>query len=234
MNQPFEIEFANGQTANTIHVRNFKELPAAVTAIGLKSLRPTSVLVGGAGDMEAFEMSRLRPLFVETLAPLAEALTLAVIDGGTDAGVMQLMGQARREIKASFPLIGVAAMGTVKLPKTNTSAESPKADLEPNHSHFMLVPGGNWGDESPWMSQAATVISGDAYSITLLVNGGDFTRKDVTRSLEVKRPVVVLRGTGRYADEFAQSYFANDLVQVVDVGDGSQKIQSAIKFYFTE
>ena len=66
--------------------------------------------------MSDADMARLRPLFVETLAPLAEALGAFVVDGGTDAGVMRLMGQAHAETGATFPLIGVAVTGMVALP----------------------------------------------------------------------------------------------------------------------
>jgi hypothetical protein len=56
-----------------------------------------------------------------------------VIDGGTDAGVMQLIGRARAASGGRFPLIGVAAEGTVMVPGAGTS--SPDAtELEPNHT----------------------------------------------------------------------------------------------------
>ncbi|MBD2244708.1 hypothetical protein H6G26_14110 [Nostoc sp. FACHB-888] len=46
-------------------------------------------------------------LFTEVLAPIAESLGAYVVDGATDAGVMQLIGEARTYINARFALIGV-------------------------------------------------------------------------------------------------------------------------------
>jgi hypothetical protein len=39
-------------------------------------------------------MSRLQQLFVEAIAPIAQELGVAVVDGGTDAGIMRFIGQA--------------------------------------------------------------------------------------------------------------------------------------------
>ena len=37
-----------------------------------------------------------------------------------------------------------------------------KAKLEPNHSHFLLVPGTEWSDECKWISAIASTIAEDA------------------------------------------------------------------------
>ena len=103
-------------------------------------------------------MNRLFPIFVEVLAPLAEDLGAAIVDGGTDAGVMRLMGQARHETNATFPLVGVSAVGTVVLPGASSSPPDA-APLEPHHTHFILVPGSEWGDESPWLPRVASGLA---------------------------------------------------------------------------
>jgi hypothetical protein len=64
---------------------------------------------------------------------VCEALGACVADGGTYSGVMHLMGQARTETQASFPLGGVAATGTVAL--QGTPLPRPDATLlEPNRA----------------------------------------------------------------------------------------------------
>jgi hypothetical protein len=67
----------------------------------------------------------------------------AIVDGGTDSGVMRVMGRVRDATSASFPLIGVAAMGNVIAP--GIRAQPDAAELEPHHTHFVLVPGAVWG-----------------------------------------------------------------------------------------
>jgi hypothetical protein len=44
--------------------------------------------------------------------------------------------------------------------------------LQKDHTHFILTPGSDWGDEAPWLSRLASVLAGDAPSLTLLINGG--------------------------------------------------------------
>jgi hypothetical protein len=77
------------------------------------------------------------------------------------------------------------------------------AELEPHHTHVVLVPGDSWGDESPWLSEVATVVAGEHPSATLVINGGEITYEDVSHSLAAGRPVIVVAGTGRTADAIA-------------------------------
>jgi hypothetical protein len=114
---------------------------------------------------------------------------------------MQLMGQLRAAAGARFPLVGVAAEGTVIQP--GIPAQPDAAALEPHHTQLILVPGQTWGDESPWLSRVATVIAGGQPSLTLVVNGGQITYDDIGHSLLAGRPVVILAGTGRTADAIA-------------------------------
>ena len=87
-----------------------RQLDRALAALGLDRGRPALVLVGGAGDLP--DDQGLDSLFAEIVA-LSERLRSSVVDGGTDAGIMQLVGKARAAAQAMFPLVGVAAEGTV-------------------------------------------------------------------------------------------------------------------------
>jgi SLOG in TRPM, prokaryote len=122
-----------------------------------------------------------------------------VVDGGTDAGVMRLMGRARAETGAAFPLVGVAAAGTISLP----GVPPPRPDaapLEPNHTHFVLVPGSTWGDEARWLARVASALAAGAPSVTVLVDGGETAWEDAAVSVEAGRPVIAVSGSGRAAD----------------------------------
>lgn len=197
-----KLTFSNQLSAQAIQVHNLVELSEALATIGIHGTRPTLVLVGGASGIGDADKDRLQKLFTEEIAPLAQELGVAVVDGGTDAGVMRFMGQARTQRGGTFPLIGVAALGTVILPDV-APPNSDAAPLEPNHTHFILVPGSNWGDESPWIAQIASVLSQGFSSATIVVNGGEITFRDVSYSVEADRPVVTLDGTGRTADKLA-------------------------------
>jgi hypothetical protein len=204
MERPFELVFSGGSgglTACAIRVHHPSELPIALSSLSLRRPSPVLVLVGGASGLSEADITRLRPLFIEVLAPLVQTFGASVVDGGTDAGVMRLMGRVRFEIGATFPLIGVSAAGTIPMP---TEPSPPgTTPLEPHHTHFVLVPGSEWSDESPWLARVASVLAEGAPSVTVVVNGGETTWEDVTRSVEASRTVVVVSGSGRTADVLA-------------------------------
>jgi len=89
-------------------------LPAALEELGLEPPLKTLVVVGGAERMSADEMTRARPV-IEALGDLAKRVGAVVVDGGTDEGVMRLLGQARARGR-SFPLIGVVVASLAAKP----------------------------------------------------------------------------------------------------------------------
>jgi len=92
----------------------------------------------------------------------------------------------------------------VALPQPNE--QRPRADaaaLDPDHTHFVLVPGERWGDESPWLAAVVGALAGSQPSVTVLVNGGEVALNDVAHSVRAGRPVFVVTGSGRTADLLA-------------------------------
>lgn len=203
MTSPFGLEFPNAGRALAARVTETAELRSVLTALELLPPRPTVVVVGGAGGLDATEMDRLRPLFASGITPVMEKFGAVGVDGGTLAGVMQLFGEVRAT--AAFPLLGVVAAGTVRLPGTSAPDDGHSFALEPRHSHFLIVPGDKWGAEAPWIAEAATVLADSAPSITVLINGGDIAYSDVELSVQAGRPVVAVAGSGRTADAFANA-----------------------------
>jgi hypothetical protein len=219
------MQTPNGKApAMTETVATVDQLPLGLSRLGLGSTRPVLVSVGGASGLDARVADRLLALFRDRLAPLLDQLGAVVVDGGTDAGVMALMGQARRAARARFPLLGVAARGTVRLPGESMGTG---AALEPNHSHQLLVPGASWGDEIPWMNAVAMLLGVGHGSATLVAAGGRITRLDVEASLEHGRPTLVLAGSGGTADAIAgagahsgtSGEHSHRLIQVVPQAD---------------
>ncbi len=219
----FQINFPDGNSARAVRIESKNQLKEALSQLGLKSGRPTFVLVGGAGGIKDEELNRLYPLFVKSLSPSFEKLGAFVIDGGTDSGIMKLMGKARKEINATFSLVGVAASGTIKLPETD-KVNLNVANLESNHTHFVIVPGSNWGDESYWLDRVARIVASGFQAVTILINGGEITRKDVQISLDAKRPVVIVAGSGRLADELALNPTKSSLFHIINLNEDPEKI----------
>lgn len=187
-----------------VWVERHEDLPRVLLEMDLASPRPVLVSVGGAGGMAPETRQAISGFLTQHLVPLLDQCRVAVVDGGTDSGMMRAMGQARQALAARFPLIGVAAEGTVII-SADPQLAGDLAPLEPNHTHTVLVPGRSWGDESPWLSNVASVLSGNAPSVTLLMNGGEVSFEDAARSLESSRPLLVLAGTGRTADAIAEA-----------------------------
>ena len=208
MNQPFHIQFNETASAQVIQINRRDSLAARLESLSfyphLLKHPPVLVLVGGASGMTPDYLEELAKFFADIICPILQNHQGIVVDGGTDAGVMQLMGQARQRTGSTFPLVGVAAEGTVCIPNQPPPDFQDYATLEPHHTHFCLVPGCLWGDESPWIAEVANGLTRER-SLTLLVNGGKISWQDVTNSVRVKRPVVVLAGSGRTADELAKA-----------------------------
>lgn len=175
------------------------DVPAALRALGLGAPRPVIVVVGGAGALAEEDGRRLRPLFDQAVLPVAARLQAAIVDGGTASGVMRALGESRAAATSRPVLIGVAVSATVRVPEVADSAPTGVA-LEPHHTHFVLVPGTEWGHDSPWLTLVARTLAGPLPSVTVVMNGGDITLRDVAYSVEAGRPVLVVDGSGRLAD----------------------------------
>jgi hypothetical protein len=197
------------------------ELAPALGWLGSVQPRPVLISVGGASGLDAGTGRRLLDLFRSQLMPTLAGLGAAVVDGGTDAGIMALMGQARRATGADLPLIGVAARGTVRLP--DEPADRGTA-LEPGHSHFVIVPGNRWGDEVPWLGAVADLLAGSRRAVTMVTGGGRITERDVAASLAANRPTLLLAGSGGTADALVNRRKPHSrMVSVLDLDqDGDQ------------
>jgi len=202
LSTPSQCEFPNGNSASLYPIEQIGALPDLVSQFDLDLPRPVLVVVGGAGNMSPETFARLGQLFTDVIAPAIDRIGAIVVDGGTDSGVMSLIGDARATSGSSFPLIGVSAIGTIDCPGIEND-NSDAAALEEHHTHFILVPGDDWGDESHWIAATATQIAGSAPSCTIVINGGNITWKDVANSVEAGRKTLVFDGSGRAADELA-------------------------------
>jgi len=200
-----QLTLKRGVTVGAVNINDYHEIQEALNELAVPHPKTVIVFVGGAGGIKWLEKFPMRKA-VGIVARLAEETQSVVVDGGTQAGIMTEIGRQRKRNKFSFPLIGVVFDSLLM-------TEEPQSILDANHTHFFLIPGDDWGDESGWISKIATAITSDAKStlatgiiklqksITILINGGNISRTDVEYSLLENRPTFVMRGTGRMADE---------------------------------
>lgn len=192
------------------------DLVQAISELRLDDGYPVIVLIGGGIDEQEAEATRRA---INTIAGIADDLNAVVICGGTDMGVMAEIGQIRWKSGCTFPLVGIAPEKLVTWDDGPHSTKflwwgEKRWQLEPHYSSFILVPGSQFGDESPWIVDTATIVSKGYKSVTILINGGEVSRKDIELSLEMGRPVIALSRTGRLADELARQPERDKLITV--------------------
>jgi len=227
-----KISFPNQQSLCIFPVEH-SELAQAFLELCLKEKRNVIVLIGGEIDQQQAVVTRQA---IETISKIAEDINALIICGGTDMGVMAEIGQSRQRNRYKFPLVGIAPEELVTWPTGPSSTKflwwgKKRWPLEPNYSHFILVPGSEFGDESPWIVDAATIVSQGYQSVTILINGGEVSRKDIELSLENGRLVIALSHTGRLADELAGQTNLPKLITVVSANN-QQKIVEVVKAAF--
>jgi len=206
------------------------DLAQAISELRLEGNYPVIVLIGGNIDEKQANIT-LRA--IQTISKIAEDMNTVVICGGTDMGVMAEIGQIRSRNHYKFPLVGVTLEELVTWPDGPHSTKflwwgKQRWQLESHYSHFILVPGSQFGDESPWIVDTATILSKGHQSVTILINGGEVSRKDIDLSLENGRPVIALSRTGRLADEMARQPNRHELITIVPA-NAEQRIVEVVQ-----
>ena len=219
--------FSPNQKALCVFPEEPSGLEQAISELGLNGNYPVIVLIGGDIDKQHAEVTRRA---VQTISRIAEDMNALIICGGTDMGVMAEIGQARQQNNFKFPLVGIAPADLVTWPDGPHTVKflwwgKQRWQLEPHHTHFILVPGGKFGDESPWIVDAASILSKGHHAVTILINGGEVSRKDIELSLERGRSVIVLSRTGRLADEIARQPTRHKLITIVPANADQRVIE---------
>ncbi|GAA4030301.1 hypothetical protein GCM10022409_13180 [Hymenobacter glaciei] len=175
------------------------------TALGLPTHKAVLLVVGAAGTLNPLLRPQLAPLFDE-VARVAREAEAILLDGGTQAGVMALLGEAVARQGNHSALVGVVPAALVAHPE-NPAAHAP---LEPHHSHFVLVEGQEWGNETAMLLALTTALAaapaGQLPVVVLLAGGGSIARNEIVQAVRHHLPVLVLAGTGGLADELAAAW----------------------------
>ena len=162
------------------------------------------IVIGGANNLDESTKATLFPLFSNGIAATAAEIGALIIDGGTKSGIMELMGQGVAEQEHQSVLLGVAPEGKVCYQSQSTNGvDDAKTPLDPNHSHFILVKGDKWGDETSTMFGIAHELAKHSPVVTVLASGGDIAKQEVLQSVRQGWPIVVITDTGQLADTIA-------------------------------
>jgi hypothetical protein len=168
-------------------------------------------LSGGASKISEPARRTLLGLLDALPILVDRGVRIAAGDGGTKAGLMEAAGIARLKARTPFPLVGVAPA-----PETTTGPEPGKTELDPNHSHVVVVENplwikerrragwtpdqGYWGSEVDTMRDLFDRLSRERPSVAIVANGGAVTLQEVRMHVESGRTMIVVADSGRAAD----------------------------------
>jgi hypothetical protein len=192
--------FPNGHQALSVRTNGNTDAASIVEALNLSQSRRLFILSGGAGGMSKEIVTQLSHLFI-TIGQMLAQMSCTVIDGGTESGVMRLMGRALARAGQNVPHIGVVPARAQAGPN-GIEAEDV---LDPHHSNFVLVDSDEWGGEVQVMYRLANYLSRQVPSLAMLVNGGGISLQEVEQNVAQGREIIVISGSGRLADEITEA-----------------------------
>ena len=182
---------------------------ADLAELDLPSRTTTLVVNGETSDDAGFPSAEVRSALAVVISELSGRPGPVIISGGTDAGVFALLGDVVSDLGFAGPVIGVVPAGKIDKP-----GGTP---LEPHHTHIVMVPGADWGEETPSMLDACRQLDRRGPVLVLTAGGGEQTIVEIEGHLADHRSVMVLTGTGRSAEQLADRQPTPDTLMVVDV-----------------
>ena len=171
------------------------------SALGVPTPTPVLAVIGTTTELGIELDAELLPALLTAVDVVARAGAV-IVTGGTDAGVFHLVRLAIAV--ASTPPAGVIGVAPDGLVAADDSPPNPdRAAVDPGLTALVRVKGDQWGDETPMLSRVVTELAVPGRAAVLIVGGGDGTSLEVKEHLRQRRPIVVLGGSGRMADELA-------------------------------
>ncbi|HET7897089.1 MAG TPA: DUF4231 domain-containing protein, partial [Flavisolibacter sp.] len=216
------ISFENGQQATGVLVTASSPLQEIAEALAIPAPKAVILSIGGAEDVSPDLLPRLTQLYSRGIARAAIETGALIIDGGTRAGVMSLMGEGVAARGYRTTLLGVAPAAKITWP--GSGAEKGTL-LEPNHSHFVLTEGTEWGAETPMLFALTQWFTGHANAgttnpapgesakipaLAVLASGGAVTRQEALLAVRRAIPLIIIEGSGGVADEIAAAWKQKD------------------------
>jgi hypothetical protein len=197
------IRFSAENEATLIRVGNGVRASEIIEKLGIPLPHAVVSLNGGTEKLEGSLAADLESILVDGFARIASEEALTVVTGGTDAGIFSIFGKGVEKWGKPAAVIGVVPEKLVKWPGGG-AGDTP---LEPHHSHFILVEGGKWGDETRTMYSLIKSWEG-VPSLGVFAGGGEVTLCEMKANIDQRRKMVLLAGSGRSADAVITSRVA--------------------------
>lgn len=211
------IEFSMNQKATALRVKQGITAEQILTSLALPQPRALVVLNGGTAQLDESLQQHLACAIQDGLARVVAEEQITLITGGTDAGIFQLFGQGRARWGQTAPCIGVAVADLVTWP----GRPQGEAPLEFHHSHFVVVEGQNWGDETVTMYTLIKALAQHRPAITVFASGGEIAIHEMQANVAQGRRMIFLAGSGRATDAARAGVPSEDvrLREIAEKGD---------------
>lgn len=195
---PIAVEAIHFPSADVRLVRVVAETAAERIVDALDLPRPRAVLVvnGGTAELDSLLEAQLGRLLQDGVARLASEEQLTLVTGATDADIFALLGQGLARWGRTAPCIGVTVADLATWPG-KLAGEAP---LESHHSHFVLVEGQHWGDETATMYALVAWLARDRPSAAIFASGGEIVIHEMQANVRQGRTMILLAGSGRATD----------------------------------
>jgi hypothetical protein len=192
------VRCPSGNRPRRVRATRGAKVPELLGEVGLANREgPVIVVSGGAKQLDDSRrrMFRASEVLGRGVLRAARDHKAAIVDGGTRSGVIRIVGEARGVEGADDDvLVGVAPAGKVREP-----GEEHGTELEPNHTHFVLADGEDWGDETELLFRVAEALSKGGPAVVVLLSGGPIARDEVLEAVRREWPIVVVRGFGGFS-----------------------------------
>ncbi|HEY5891909.1 MAG TPA: hypothetical protein VIT91_01645 [Chthoniobacterales bacterium] len=190
------IPFPSNTRSQAVRVSRDAQPAAIIAALGISQPRAVVCLNGGTAKLDEDLSTRLESILVDGLARVASEESLTLITGATDAGIFSMLGRGVEKWGLNAPLIGVAPDKLVTWP----GKEAGDVPLEPHHTHFVLVEGDDWGDETDEMYALISDLSHDCPFVAVFAGGGQITVREMQTNVAQQRTMILIAGSGRNTD----------------------------------
>jgi hypothetical protein len=176
--------------------------PIRLARLGVRGEACVLAISGTTAALDASVAERVLPAF-KVAVDVAARRDAVVVTGGTDAGVFHLFGLALSSA-ARRPRLVIGVAPDELVADATSQPGDGEAPVDPALTALVRVPGRQWGDETGTLSRLVGEIAGSQPAVVLVAGGGEVTRAETVEHLSRGRAVVLLSGSGRFADQVAE------------------------------
>ena len=201
-----QIQFPNKKQAKLLAPLLDTDAAEIVKALGLTPPETVLLMIGDAVGLNEEGEAYLIQLFSRGLARSVAEMDTVIIDSGRNGGTSAKLGQGVADRGRKSAMVSVVSADTVTYPGDSQTGVKGETQLDPNHSHFILTPGDDAGDETEMIFNVASHLAKPKSIVAIVVGGGDVAKKQVLQSVRNNWPVIVIKETGGLADDIAKEW----------------------------